>query len=191
MSNESIFNLIPEPFLPDPKQPMYRSKFPGSVAGMRKPAATMGVPHTVVDSNQFLKKGSSAEHKVSAPEAVGVQRRDTSHVKAPVPKRDEKPVMGLISQKNFVTANAVDNILSVPKKDTRQGVNYLQKQDYGKVPGYLTRVKEQIKDEYGMIEEMQQRNQPNWDDLQKVRTALPNTPILIGSGSNAENCSAL
>lgn len=32
---------------------------------------------------------------------------------------------------------------------------------------------------------------PNWDDLQKVREALPNTPILIGSGSNAENCSAL
>lgn len=32
---------------------------------------------------------------------------------------------------------------------------------------------------------------PNWDDLEKVREALPDTPILIGSGSNAENCSAL
>jgi membrane complex biogenesis BtpA family protein len=32
---------------------------------------------------------------------------------------------------------------------------------------------------------------PNWDDLKKVRDALPNTPIMIGSGSNAENCSAL
>lgn len=186
MSNESIFNLIPEPFLPDPKQPMYRSKFPGSVAGMRKPAATMGVPHTVVDSNQFLKKGSSAEHKVSAPEAVGVQRRDTSHVKAPVPKRDEKPVMGLISQKNFVTANAVDNILSVPKKDTRQGVNYLQKQDYGKVPGYLTRVKEQIKDEYGMIEEMQQRNQPNEQEPIEVLTDGDRERLLAGLKANWE-----
>jgi membrane complex biogenesis BtpA family protein len=32
---------------------------------------------------------------------------------------------------------------------------------------------------------------PNWDDLKKVREALPNTPIMIGSGSSAENCAAL
>jgi membrane complex biogenesis BtpA family protein len=32
---------------------------------------------------------------------------------------------------------------------------------------------------------------PNWADLEMVRQALPHTPILIGSGSNADNCSAL
>ena len=32
---------------------------------------------------------------------------------------------------------------------------------------------------------------PNWDDLNRVRQALPDTPILIGSGASAENCSAL
>ena len=33
-----------------------------------------------------------------------------------VPKRDEKPVMGLKSNKNFLHTNAVENIMSVAKK---------------------------------------------------------------------------
>jgi hypothetical protein len=186
MSDESIFNLIPEPFIPDPKQPMYRSKFPGTVAGMKKPAATMGIPHTVVETSQFLKKGTAVEHRITAPAAVGIQRRDAGHAKAPVPRRDEKPVMGLISQKNFVTANAVDNILSVPKKTSNPGVDYLQKQDYGKVPAYLTRVKEQIKDEYGMIEEMQQRNQPSQQEAIDVLTDGDRQLLLAGLKANWE-----
>lgn len=32
---------------------------------------------------------------------------------------------------------------------------------------------------------------PNWDDLKAVRDALPDTPILIGSGASIDNCSAL
>ena len=186
MSGESIYSLIPEPFQPDPKQPMYRSKFPGAVAGMKKPAATMGIPHTVVDTGNFLKKGTAAEHAVSAPQAVGVQKRDTSHAKPAVPRRDEKPVMGLISQKNYITANAVDNILAVPRKQGRQELNYLQKQDYGKVPAYLSRVKDQIKDEYGMIEEMQQRNQPADQESIDVLTEGDRERLLAGLKANWE-----
>jgi hypothetical protein len=184
--SESIYGLIPEQYQPAPKQPIYRSKFPGAVAGMKKPAATMGTPHTVVDSSQFLKKGSSSEHAVSAPHAVGVQKRDTSQVKASVPKRDEKPVMGLISQKNYITANAVDNILSVPRKQVQKDVNYLQKQDYGKVPAYLDRVKDQIRDEYGMIEQMQQRNQPVDQEAIEVLTEADRERLLAGLKANWE-----
>ena len=36
--------------------------------------------------------------------------------KPPVPKIDEKPVMGLKSNKNFINTNAVENIMSVAKK---------------------------------------------------------------------------
>jgi len=32
--------------------------------------------------------------------------------KATVPKRDEKPIHGLVSDKNFIVANAVENILA-------------------------------------------------------------------------------
>jgi hypothetical protein len=30
----------------------------------------------------------------------------------PVPKKDEKPIHGLVSDKNFIVANAVENILA-------------------------------------------------------------------------------
>lgn len=36
-------------------------------------------------------------------------------VKPIVPKKDEKPIMGLKSNKNFIVSNAVENILSAPK----------------------------------------------------------------------------
>jgi len=31
-----------------------------------------------------------------------------------VPKKDEKPIMGLVSDKNFIVSNAVENILAAP-----------------------------------------------------------------------------
>jgi hypothetical protein len=37
--------------------------------------------------------------------------RTKPKLKVPLIKRDEKPIMGLVSAKNFVTANAVENIL--------------------------------------------------------------------------------
>jgi hypothetical protein len=38
--------------------------------------------------------------------------RDSEFKKASVPKRDEKPIHGLVSDKNFIVANAVENILA-------------------------------------------------------------------------------
>jgi len=38
-------------------------------------------------------------------------RANSEMKKPPVPKLDEKPIMGLKSDKNFITANAVDVIL--------------------------------------------------------------------------------
>ena len=39
-----------------------------------------------------------------------------------VPKQNEKPMMGLKTTKNFVTQNAVENIMSVPKKPQKNMV---------------------------------------------------------------------
>lgn len=78
-----------------------------------------------------------------------------------VPRHAEKPVMGLKTNKNFITNNAVENIMSVPKKpaanfvDTRDGKKhelepsglvpkYIRKRDYGKPPAYLVRRKEDM-----------------------------------------------
>lgn len=40
---------------------------------------------------------------------------DSMYKKPNVPKRDEKPVMGIVSNKNYIVSNAVENILSAPK----------------------------------------------------------------------------
>lgn len=69
--------------------------------------------------------------------------------------------MGLKSSKNFVTANAVETILSVPgnrARATKEQPQYLKKDDYGKVPRYLDQVKDEIERENLMIEEFVRQN---------------------------------
>ena len=69
--------------------------------------------------------------------------------------------MGVKSDKNYITTNAVENIVSVPKKpaanfaDTKDGAihpledsgltpKYVKKKNYGKTPHYLSRRKEEV-----------------------------------------------
>lgn len=69
--------------------------------------------------------------------------------------------MAVKSNKNFVTANAVENIMSIPKKpekkyaDTKMGAThqlepsgltpkYRNKKDFGKTPEYLEKRKKEI-----------------------------------------------
>lgn len=59
-----------------------------------------------------------------------------------MPKRDDSPVTGITSKANFITANAVDTILAVPRGSRLPEVSYLEKEDYGKVPNYLKQASE-------------------------------------------------
>jgi hypothetical protein len=46
-----------------------------------------------------------------------VSKYNRDHVPKPaVPKKDEKPIHGLVSDKNFIVANAVENILAGKKE---------------------------------------------------------------------------
>lgn len=72
--------------------------------------------------------------------------------KPAVPKATERPVMGLVSQKNFVKANAIENILAKPPK-REEPLRATQKRDYGKVPKYLQTIKSQIAAEREIIAE--------------------------------------
>lgn len=56
--------------------------------------------------------------------------------------------MGLVSDKNFIVSNAVENILAAPKLPTNSDKDYLKKKNYGKVPKYLQTIKKEIEDEY-------------------------------------------
>merc|ERR1712122_409534 len=50
--------------------------------------------------------------------------------KPPVPKHNEQPLLGMKTNKNFVAQNAVDTIMTVPRKpeknivDSRKGTKY-------------------------------------------------------------------
>lgn len=62
--------------------------------------------------------------------------------------KDEKPIMGLVSDKNFIVSNAVENILAAPKLPSNSDKDYLKKKNYGKVPKFLQKIKGEIEDEY-------------------------------------------
>ena len=72
-----------------------------------------------------------------------------------MPKKDEKPIMGLVSDKNYIVANAVENILAAPKLPVNKDKDYLKKKTYGNCPQYLQKIKAEIEDEYQLVREMQ------------------------------------
>ena len=79
--------------------------------------------------------------------------------KPAVPKRDERPIHGLVSDKNFIVANAVENILAAPKLQASREQDYLKKKTYGKVTAYVSKIKNEIQDEYNLVREMQLEEQ--------------------------------
>lgn len=167
---ESIYNLVPQEYVAPVKPPMYRSMhdpstpLAGSTFGCKGTTRLLGAGQLVVkdgalfgpreshekpDPKEYLRKSESK--LVPRATEEGNTFKYTDREKPPVPTRDEKPAMGLSSQKNFITANAVEAILQVPRVLDDGGARYLKKDDYGKVPGYLTQVKEEIRREKEMI----------------------------------------
>jgi len=54
-------------------------------------------------------------------------------VKPPLPDAKDKPIMNLVTSKNFIVANAVEAILAAPKKVADNDRDFMKKEDYGKV----------------------------------------------------------
>lgn len=164
-SGESIYNLIPQPIIVPPKPPMHKSKHPGPVdphnfelgVNDKRTKATFGHADGTLKpkADSFLKK-HSGEPTLPAP---GPPTKPKAKIKAPVPTKDDKPVMGLMSGKNFVTANAVENILSQPKKVVTQEPLSTERVGFGKVPKYLKTIKGAIQEEKELIAEYHRQQQ--------------------------------
>merc|ERR1719321_1299427 len=115
------------------------------------------------DPQCFMKKGDKNQ-KVAALSEV---KKEQPHLLQPstlktkskpsIPPKGEKPIMNLVSSKNFVVANAVETILAAPKKTSQANKDYLHKEDYGKVPKYLENIKSDIDAEYEYIRHLQQQ----------------------------------
>lgn len=60
--------------------------------------------------------------------------------KAPVPDKNDVPLLGLKANTNFIATNALDVIKAVPRQPDSE-FYYTQKPDYGQVPEYLVQAK--------------------------------------------------
>lgn len=193
---ESIYNLVEQDKIKPLKEKMYISKFPhdlhptASTFGLKTTSypkicnmngdfnlprgahkitsngATFGKPEGTLkkDPNAFTRKG---HQYIQYPQPEKL--RNKSEFKKPsIPSLDDKPIMGLKSDKNYITANAVDVILMGTKKKPQTSSNFLEKTGYGKVPKYLTKIRQDIEEEYKTIKEMQKRNEE--DEAKKKKT---------------------
>lgn len=168
---ESIYNLLAKPRSEQAKQPMYRSghdpKAPlvASTFGLNGTRNTgLGVdlikrdqvvPPTFgptqqnkPDPSNYLKKGSRA----TMPKCPTRHKYRTMQ-KPAVPSKDDKPVMGIVATKDFVNHNAASAVLSSPPKKLEQdGEDFTRHEEYGKVPAYLSKVKQEIHHEQEIID---------------------------------------
>merc|ERR1711934_944710 len=165
---ESIYNLIPKEAYVPPKEKRHVSKHnplkapsastfglgttsrPGiaNVSGVDEPtgsnhthkgtSSTFGLPKGAAKPNAatFRLKGTGT---IKIPDPAAFARDGAKKVS--VPKIDEKPIMGLVSDKNFIVSNAVENILAAPKIPASSDKDYLKKNNYGKVPKFLQNIK--------------------------------------------------
>lgn len=172
---ENIYNLVPEQVVERPKPPMYRSRHdptapvPCSTFGTqgttqlagasivkRRTSANFGPPSQAPpDPTRYLKRGErTADTRRRLREAAESSFRYPEQARKPaVPRAQDVPIMGIRTSKNFITANAVEAILQVPQGVPEREPDYLNKADYGRVPEYLTQVKEEIRRENEMIDQ--------------------------------------
>jgi len=157
---ESIYNLIPREEVRAERKPRYVSQHASKAREEYKETkgdgALMGPASssTKSPSNFLKKKTGGAGATVRKP----VTKRDHKVTKPPVPRKDEKPVMGLKTDRNYIRDNAVEAITKAPPQ-TRTKVQlvpggkggvvdaeasglvpkYTKRKDYGKVPSYLSK----------------------------------------------------
>jgi len=120
------------------------------------------------DPMDYMKKHAKTGGKVetleevkrNAPEKL-VPSELQPKLKPDVPKASDTPVMNLVTSKNFIVSNAVETILAAPKKVQEGSKDYLNKEDYGKVPKYLKQIRKDIDEEYEYIRQLQDQNDHN------------------------------
>jgi hypothetical protein len=167
---ESIYDLIPQPVEKVKNPPRYKSKYPAKTPptsstfgrstvttalatnlsgdyevepkahSWKKSGANFGTQKNhQADPTQYLKK---SKKDLPAPSSFAYKQT----IKPPVVKRNEKPEMGRRSERNYIKDNALEAIMTQPKKPAPE-TNYLKKEGYGQVPQYLNKVKAEVEAE--------------------------------------------
>lgn len=156
-----------------------------------KPAATMGKEGNAKKPAEMLKKGTgggggAADANANTSTAPFKYTGAAASTKPGVPSKDElkelsrtlKTQKNQSEQKNFITSNAVENILAVPKRDEEK-VDWLKKPHFGEVPPYLTKIKQEIADEYDYIKSMQQQQMDEGPSGMRLMTDEERSELVI------------
>jgi hypothetical protein len=128
--------------------------------------ATFGLPEGsyAADPNNYHKKGETFK---ILPPLEKLHQND--EIKKPsIPNKNDYPIYGLKSDKNFIIANAVDNILMKPKKLRSGSQDMIFHKYYGKVPYYIKKYRMEHETELNNIKEEKKRKQEEEDAKQRL-----------------------
>jgi len=161
---ECIYNLIPKDIPEKEKLARHKSKFRRTAIddyrANKSLNKTLGPAKVETRPPELFLKKHEREQKL--PPVDKFKYEDDDKRKPAVPTRDQKPVMGLRTNKNYITENALHNIMAAPRNpehyhvDTRHGAKFvlepsglqpqhIHKKDYGVTPAYVEKRKEEIK----------------------------------------------
>merc|ERR1711972_425173 len=83
-------------------------------------------------------------------------------------------------------ANAVETILACPKKTSNSAKDYLNKEDYGKVPKYLSQIKSDIQGEYDYIRQLEAQQSAEDNQRHKPLDDKERQELIVGLKSKWE-----
>ena len=196
LQQESIYNLIPKGRYSGHSGISYKSKYPYWIAPtastfklrnssypdvsncsgeyklprgahpLEQESATFGLPEGsyAADPSNFHKKGET--FKILPP--LEKLHPNDSIKKPNIPGINDYPIHGLKTEKNFVIANAVDNILMTPKQLPVEEERFHKY--FGKVPDYIKRYRMNHENELNQIREAKRKHQEEEDAKQRLLT---------------------
>ena len=77
-----------------------------------------------------------------------------------------------------MVSNAIDNILASVPKPEPQGLDFLKKQDYGKVPAYIEKIKVDIEKENKLAERLREEAQAAAEAKRRLLPAVERASVI-------------
>ena len=142
-------------------------KLPRGAHPILRNSAHFGLPlgSYAADPHKFHKKGVTHK-KIPKPQKL---HTEPNVKKPPVPSLKDSPIFGLKTNKNFIIANAVDNILMKPKERTLNTDRPYHKY-YGRVPDYIKKLRLKHQNELNDLKEIRRKHQEEEDSKQRLLT---------------------
>ena len=193
---ENVYSIVVDAKKKEEKGAIYKSQYPHNIAptastfGLRNSSfpnvANMSGEYTLprgahplernyatigradglnkIDPLNYHKKGNT--YKILPP--LEKLHTSTEIRKPPIPK--EPPIMGLKTDKNYIVANIVDNILMEPKKLQTESNEIFRHRSYGRVPKYIKNYRLKVEQEYQAFKEIQRQKKEEEDKKTRLLT---------------------